>query len=140
MKYSLVRLLAIIIFGGLIIFMLIYDHNNPPEKAKITDLRLGYYSTKVGWIYSSTIPINVSKLQVCGVLSRSKPAPLLFTISEPDDINVFLYQDEYYFELDAGNFCVELSLAEKPLPGIYTLWILDGRRTVVERPIEFVRK
>ena len=137
MKKNLLRLFAIILFGGLIIFSLIYDSSHPLERAKITGLRLGYLSDKGEWIYSTSIPITARTLKICGVMDKSKPAPLLFTISDPEDINKYLYQDEYYFELQPGNFCVNLNLANKVSPDKYTLWIMDGRVSVAQLAIEF---
>ena len=140
MRNNFLRLLAIVLFGGFIVSALVYDHNNPPEKAKVTDLQFKYFSAKENWVDSTSVPVDTRRLQVCGMMTRTKPAPILFRISDPNDINKFLYLDEVFFELGSGHFCVELLLAGEVSAGNYILWIMDGRRSVGQLMVEFVEK
>lgn len=140
MKNPYIRLLVIILtIGGMIAFMA-YSQSHPPEKAKITGLRIGYYSTAGGWVYSTSIPVQTRKLQICGAMARLKPTSILFRISTPNDINEFLGLDESFFELKPGDFCVNLQLVGEVVPGDYILWIMDGRRSVAQLAIEFKGK
>jgi len=118
--------------------MFAYYQNNPPELARVTALKVGYYKSRGGWTYSSSIPSTARSLRVCGIMEKSKAATLQFTISEPNDKNIFIHQDEYLFELQPGEFCINLSLVDNVVPGNYTLWVIDARTTVAKLDIIFL--
>lgn len=137
MKNSLIRLIIAIVGVALFILFFIYDHNNPPERAKVTDLSVGYHETYTGWIFNAPIPTSERELQVCGVMEKSIPAELLFTIATPTDINDYRKLDKFFFEIQPGEFCIRLYLLGKPPAGIYTLWVMDARHAVGQISITF---
>lgn len=136
-KTSLVRLLVFIVAVVFVIGSFISDQKYPPETATVTNMKVGYYSSKEGWVFSAPIPTSERELQVCGLMQKSKQDTLLFRVSSPDDINEFLKLDTFYFDIQPGEFCIRLHLLGNPLPGEYTLWVMDARRTAGKLNIEF---
>lgn len=139
-KTSLIRLIAIIIAVVFVIGSFISDQRNPPETATVTNLKVGYYSSQEGWVFSAPIPTLERELQVCGLMQKSKQDTLLFTITNPDDKNEFIRLDKSYFDIQPGDFCIRLYVLGVISPGKYTLWVLDARRTAGKLDIEFQGK
>ena len=137
MKNTLIRLIILIFGGSLFILFFIYDHNNPPERARVTDLKVGYHETYVGWVFDSPVPASERELQVCGWMEKSSPAELQFTISNPNDINDFRRLDKFFFEIKPGEFCIRLYLLGRPPAGSYILWVMDARHAVGQVSVEF---
>lgn len=137
MKSILIRLIILIVGGGFLVLAFIYDHNNPPERAKVTELVAGYHESNVGWIFDAPIPTSEREIQVCGLMEKSERANLLFTISNPNDINDFRKLDKFFFETQPGKFCIRLYLLGKPPAGKYTLWVTDARHAIGQISIEF---
>jgi hypothetical protein len=122
----------------LLITLIIEQRNNPPELARLSNLYIEYYSTDGYWVNSSNIPTTARRLQLCGVMEKSKKATLQIRISEPGDINTFMNQNEYFFDLSPGKFCIHFSLTINEIPpGTYVLWILDARNIVSQINIIF---
>ena len=136
-KISLVRLITFILAVGFVIGSFISDQKYPPERAAVTNLKVGYYSPESGWTFSAPIPTSERELQVCGLMEKSRQAELLFTITNPNDINDFLRLDKFYFDIEPGDFCIRLHLLGNPPPGEYTLWVMDARRSAGETNINF---
>ena len=137
MKKNILRLF-VLVFGLLLVVYLLIDYrDNPPELAAVTSLRVGYVTANNDWVFNDSIPSTTRKLQVCGSMKKSNSATLLFTISDPNDKNDFIYQDEYYFELQPGDFCINLSLGDNVETGKYILWVMDARTSVAKHNIEF---
>ena len=136
-KTSLVRLVAFIIAVVFVIGSFISDQRNPPEIATVTNLKVGYYSSEEGWVISAPIPISEREIRVCGLMQKSKQDTLLFTITNPDDINDFIRLDKSYFEIQPGDFCIRLYTLGVISPGKHTLWVLDARRTAGKLDFEY---
>jgi hypothetical protein len=127
-----------VVFGfWLLITFIKEERDNPPELARISNLRVDYYSIVDGWVSSASIPSSARRLRICGMMEKSKMATLQITISEPDDKNIFIRQDEYFFDIQPGEFCIYLYLMYNAVPGNYTLWVLDARRTAAKIEIAF---
>jgi len=137
MKTSHVRLLIFILVIGFLVGSFVSDQKYPPERATVTNLKVGYYSSESGWIFSMPIPTSERELQVCGSMEKSGQAELLFRVSTIDDINNILKLDKFYFDTEPGDFCVRLHLLGNPPPGKYTLWVMDARRSAGKLDIEF---
>lgn len=137
MKNNLIRLIMFILISGFVIFMFIQDQFYPLERASVANLRIGYYSQKEGWIFSGPVPTSERELQVCGLMKKSRQAELLFTITNPNEINEFLKVDKFFFDVQPGDFCVRLNLLGTPPPGKYTLWVMDARHSVGKVSVEF---
>ena len=88
MKSNLMRLVLVLGIGVFAVFVVAYNRDHPyPERATVTKLKAGYYSSENGWVFSPTIPTSERELQVCGLMQKSTQAELLFTITNPNDIN-----------------------------------------------------
>jgi hypothetical protein len=133
-------LLSVVFIYWALITLITEEHNNPPELARITNLSVEYYSMDSGWINSTAIPSSARRLRTCGTMEKSEMATLQIRISEPDDKNVFITQDEYFFDVHPGEFCSYVYLMYGATPGNYTLWLLDARRTAAELDLEFIDK
>lgn len=131
MKTNIWRIALMLFIVGLAIFTIIYSRENPyPERATVTNLKVGYYSSEDGWVFSAPIPTSERELQICGLMQKSRQAELLFTITNPDDKNDFLKLDKSFFDIEPGDFCIRLYLFANPPPGEYTLWVMDARQSV----------
>ena len=138
MKINIWRFALGLFVVGLAIFTVIYNRENSyPERATVTNLKVGYYSTEDGWVFSTTIPTSERELQVCGSMQKSRQAELLFRVSTTYDINDFLKLDKFYFGIEPGDFCIRLHLLGNPPPGEYTLRVMDARHSVGEIDVDF---
>lgn len=144
MKNILPKLLwlAALVLGYLLFIALIMEqYNNPPELARLSNLHVEYYTKDDNWLRSTIIPVTTRDLRLCGMMEKSKMATLQIFISEPTDRNVFITQDNYFFDLQPGEFCVNFSLtADEISPGNYILWVLDARNAVAKVDLTFFRK
>jgi hypothetical protein len=141
MKRNALRFLwlAGVVFGFWVLITLITEErDNPPELARLSNLNVEYYTIDDGWVNSASIPTTARRLRICGMMEKSKMATLQVTISEPDDKNIFIRQDEYFFDIQPGEFCIYLYLMYNAAPGNYALWALDARSTVAKLDITFV--
>lgn len=136
-KTVLVRLIIFLLAGGFVIGSFISDQKHPPERAIVTNLKVGYYSYENGWAFSTPVPTSEREIQVCGLMQKSKQAELLFSISNLHDKNDFLKLDKFYFDIEPGDFCIRLHLLGSPPPGEYTLWVMDARHSVGQTNISF---
>jgi hypothetical protein len=71
-----------------------FSQSHPPEKAISRGLRIGYFSMEEGWTHATAVPVEVHQLQPCGMMARTKSAPLLFTITDPEGRNKYLHQKD----------------------------------------------
>lgn len=138
MKINIWRFALGLFIVGLAIFTVRYSRENPyPERATVTNLKVGYYLSEYGWMFSAPIPTSERELQVCGLMQKSRHAELLFTITNPNDKNDFLKLDKSFFDIEPGDFCIRIYLLGNPPPGEYTLWVMDARHSIGELGIEF---
>ena len=138
MKINIWRFALGLFVVGLAIFTIKYNRENPyPERATVTNLKVGFYSSEDGWVFSTPIPTSERELQVCGLMKKSRQAELLFTITNPNDKNDFLKLDKFYYDIEPGDFCIRLHLLANPPPGEYTLWVMDARRSAGKININF---
>jgi hypothetical protein len=130
--------IVMVVFGcWMWIALAMEERDRPPELARISELRVEYYIIDDGWVNSASIPSSARRLRICGMMEKSKMATLQVRISEPNDKNKILFQNEYFFDLQPGEFCVDLSLVGEVVPGEYVLWMLDIRNTVARLGLVF---
>ena len=138
MRSNIFRLALGLFILGFTIFIVPYSRAHPyPERATVTNLKVGYYSSARGWVFSAPIPTSERELQVCGFMEKSKQAELLFSVSKPGDKNDFRRLDKFFFEIQPGDFCIRLHLLGNPPAGEYTLWVMDARHSVGQTSVEF---